>query len=136
MGYRCTATLFRHGRQGAVVMTNGDNGDAIANEMVRAVAQEYGWPSHKPITMKAAVLSDAQLDALTGEYQEGDMKVRVTRDGKSLKLSAFGQVFEFVPKNEVHFLPLTDGPPELSFDKDSAEKITGLNAAGHKLKKL
>jgi CubicO group peptidase (beta-lactamase class C family) len=136
MGYRCTATLFRNGRQGAVVMSNGDNGDAIANELVRAVAQEYGWPSHKPVTMKVAVLSDAQLAALTGEFQDGNMKVRVTSGGKSLKVSAFGQVFEFVPKTELHFIPLTDGPPELLFDKDSDGKVTGLTAAGRKLKKL
>jgi CubicO group peptidase (beta-lactamase class C family) len=136
MGYRCIATLYRNRGQGVVVMTNGDNGSALAGEMVRAVAEAYDWPSQKPVSMKPAVLSQAQMTALAGEYQDGDLKIRIEPAGKSLHVTAFGNVLEFVPESEVRFVPLSDGAPPLVFEKDSTGSVTGLNAGGRKMKRL
>jgi hypothetical protein len=32
--------------QGAVVMTNSDNGSQLINEVLRAIAREYGWTNY------------------------------------------------------------------------------------------
>jgi CubicO group peptidase (beta-lactamase class C family) len=44
-GYRCLFVAFLDGsREGFVVMTNGDNGGALAAAIHRTLAQAYGWP--------------------------------------------------------------------------------------------
>jgi CubicO group peptidase (beta-lactamase class C family) len=43
-GATCWLVGYPESGQGAVVMTNGANGNQLAMEVVRAIAQEYGWP--------------------------------------------------------------------------------------------
>ena len=38
---------YREGGRGAIVMTNGDRGSALANEILRAISAEYGWPDYR-----------------------------------------------------------------------------------------
>lgn len=48
-GFRCLATAHRAKGYGAVVMTNGDNGHAVVQEVVDRVARAYNWDTlHKP----------------------------------------------------------------------------------------
>jgi CubicO group peptidase (beta-lactamase class C family) len=42
-GYRCYLFGFVKSGQGAVVMTNGDNGYKLAMEIIRTIAGVYGW---------------------------------------------------------------------------------------------
>lgn len=42
-GFRCLATAHRARGYGVVVMTNGDNGQPLAQEIVDRVARAYGW---------------------------------------------------------------------------------------------
>ncbi|MBR0647261.1 serine hydrolase domain-containing protein [Plastoroseomonas hellenica] len=42
-GFRCLATAHRAKGYGVVVMTNGDNGQPLAQEIVDRVARAYGW---------------------------------------------------------------------------------------------
>jgi CubicO group peptidase (beta-lactamase class C family) len=42
-GYRVQLMGFAYLGQGAVVMTNGDNGSQLASEITTAIAVEYGW---------------------------------------------------------------------------------------------
>ncbi|HEY2011864.1 MAG TPA: serine hydrolase domain-containing protein [Bryobacteraceae bacterium] len=46
-GFQCLMFAYREGGRGAVVMTNGDRGGALANEILRSIAAEYGWPDYK-----------------------------------------------------------------------------------------
>ena len=43
VGFRSTFVVDLAGDQGVVVMTNGDDGDLVADEIVNAVALVYGW---------------------------------------------------------------------------------------------
>ncbi|HEY3676215.1 MAG TPA: serine hydrolase domain-containing protein, partial [Candidatus Tumulicola sp.] len=56
------------GGRGIVVMTNSDNGVALANEIVHAVAEIYRWPVLRPQPKQAVRLTQAQMIALTGSY--------------------------------------------------------------------
>ena len=47
VGYQCLMLGYLDG-QGAVVMTDGDRGGALAGEIMRSISAEYGWPDHKP----------------------------------------------------------------------------------------
>ena len=46
-GFQCMLFAYREGGRGAVVMTNGDRGGALANEIMRSIAAEYGWVDYK-----------------------------------------------------------------------------------------
>lgn len=47
-GFRAQFVASVDGRDGAVVMTNGDDGQALAMEILRAIAREYDWPLFQP----------------------------------------------------------------------------------------
>src|SRR3712207_1884831 len=47
-GFRGTFVGFTTRDQGAVVMTNSDLGGFVAEELLLAIAKEYGWPGYKP----------------------------------------------------------------------------------------
>ena len=42
-GYRCFLVAYSDLGQGAVVMTNSDNGFELVQEIIRSIAKEYGW---------------------------------------------------------------------------------------------
>ena len=42
-GFQCLATAHRAKGYGLIVMTNGDNGQSLAREMVDRVARAYDW---------------------------------------------------------------------------------------------
>lgn len=46
-GFQCMLFAYREDGRGAVVMTNGDRGGALANEILRSIAAEYGWVDYK-----------------------------------------------------------------------------------------
>ncbi len=49
VGFRAQAMAFLDGnRQGVVIMTNGDSGGLLAAEILRAVADAYGWGTRDP----------------------------------------------------------------------------------------
>lgn len=43
VGYRCFIVAYRDAGQGAVVMTNSDNGSELIQEIIRNIAKEYSW---------------------------------------------------------------------------------------------
>lgn len=50
-GIRCNAFAFLDGsRQGVVIMTNGDGGGQLLNEILRALVKAYGWGEPDPAT--------------------------------------------------------------------------------------
>lgn len=42
-GFRCLLKGFPNRRAGVVVMTNGDSGDSLHNEIAQAIIRAYGW---------------------------------------------------------------------------------------------
>ncbi len=43
-GFACDLEAFTESGHGVAIMTNGEQGGALVAELVRAVAEEYGWP--------------------------------------------------------------------------------------------
>jgi len=72
-GYSNLMVAYSGRGDGAVVMTNGDNGDGLARALVRAVAQAYDWPSYLPVARSHVALTPAQSRALAGKYAIKDM---------------------------------------------------------------
>lgn len=46
-GFRCFLFAYREGGRGAIVMTNGDRGSGVVDEILRSISAEYGWPDYR-----------------------------------------------------------------------------------------
>ncbi|MCA1660674.1 MAG: beta-lactamase family protein [Novosphingobium sp.] len=84
-GYRAQLLAFPETCQGAVVMTNSDNGGPLITEVMRALADTYGWPdAMKSREVTRARLDRAQLSHFVGAYQltqNPDVKIDIAEDG-------------------------------------------------------
>lgn len=72
-GFQSAFVMYPDTCQGAVVMTNGDEGQWLITETLRAIAEAYHWPERQRTVVKAAVpLTDAIAKAFVGTYQLRD----------------------------------------------------------------
>ncbi len=131
-GFRCFAFAYAGKGQGAVVMTNSDSGDALASEILRSIAAEYGWPDYKVETRTQLSLSAERLAAFAGDYQASMGAVSVSVHGKGIRVAMGGRTYDFLPESNLEFFPVTDGPPSIIFSEGADGKVTGL--AGGNLK--
>ncbi len=133
-GFRCFIYAFANTGQGAVVMTNADNGMGLVNEVLRGISAVYNWPSFKPVIKKMVTLTDGQLARLTGRYEGyGDKKpvlsVTVRDNGLLIKQLWNGDTFSILPEAELTFFTSDDGSPFV-FETAPDGHITSLLAFG------
>jgi CubicO group peptidase (beta-lactamase class C family) len=65
-GFRAFWVIHPATGDGAVVMTNGDEGSRLAMEVVRAVARVHGWPDYAPAARTTYVLDPGVLASRAG----------------------------------------------------------------------
>lgn len=83
-GYRAVVFAYEDG-DGAVIMTNGDNGGDLINELLSTLSGVYHWPDFHPVDRKMANLESQQLDRYVGSYETGLYhSVRIQRKGDHL----------------------------------------------------
>lgn len=70
-GFRAHLVAFPETGQGAVIMTNGDGGYALIQELLRAIALEYRWPERFHDMLVPARVDPAQLAPLAGTWRFG-----------------------------------------------------------------
>ncbi len=88
VGFRTMLVGFADHGQGAVVMTNGDNGEVISSEILRGISAQYGWTNHR-VTYKSLAAVDPKIFAsYTGVYDVRGMPVMVTEEGGRLFVKA------------------------------------------------
>jgi CubicO group peptidase (beta-lactamase class C family) len=112
-GFRATLAAFRDGR-GLVIMTNSDEGAAVAEELMMAIAREYGWGEIVPRTLVAAELTAEQRDAIAGTWVVRGAPVRVTLtptdDGLLHVESTILRPTTYVPVSAQRLVPLAPAP--------------------------
>ncbi len=91
LGFRAQLVAYAERGQGAVIMTNGDQGDRLIEELLASIAAEYGWPGHHPVELTVASLAPEAKQALLGTYQLnvkgfGEGKAVVTLEAGRLEL--------------------------------------------------
>ena len=115
--------------RGAAVMTNGDRGSALANEVLRSIAREYGWDDFKSVEREMAKVDPKIYDAYAGDYE---IKVNPTRTvvisftaegGKLLTQQQGGPKREWLPSSETEFFSLISGST-LRFVRDAQGAVT------------
>nr|WP_293842977.1 serine hydrolase [uncultured Arsenicibacter sp.] len=133
-GFRCFIYAFAHTGQGAVVMTNADNGMDLVYEVLRGISAEYNWPAFKPVTKKVVPLPANQLTRLAGRYEGyGDKKpeLHITVSGNGLLVTQVwnGDSYTLLPEGGLAFFTLDGGSPFV-FETSPDGNITGLLAFG------
>ena len=89
-GYQCFLVAYVDG-DGAVIMTNGDSGGELSQEILRTIAAEYEWPDFRPIEHTLATVDPKSFDAFVGRYRIPPTVVcTITRVGDQLFMQATG----------------------------------------------
>jgi CubicO group peptidase (beta-lactamase class C family) len=115
--------------RGAAVMTNGDRGTALANEIIRSIAREYGWDDFKSVEREVAKVDPKIYEAYVGDYEfriNPQLTVVMsfsTEGGKLLAQQQGGPKREWLPSSEAEFFALTTGNT-LRFVRDAGGRVT------------
>jgi hypothetical protein len=138
-GYRCNLVAYNEG-DGVVIMTNGDNGGQLANEVQRTVAREYGWPDFQPLEHTVAKVDPKVFDGLVGKYELAPgFILTITREGDTLFSQATGQGrIQMFPESERdYFVKVVDA--QVTFVTDGKGRATELilhQGADHPAKRV
>lgn len=114
-GFRCQLLAFTKLGQGVVIMTNGDMGGYLMDEVLRSFSAVYDWNSYKPEAKELWPMDQADLEAFSGQYQlniEGmDLIIEFNIQDDHLKGVQLwdGLVFEIHPESETSFFNAEDG---------------------------
>jgi CubicO group peptidase (beta-lactamase class C family) len=125
-GFESNFTAYEKGGEGAVVMTNAQGGGRLAEEVMRSIAAEYGWPDFQPEvkTVVAVAVDPKVLGEYVGtfEVRPGFDLVVTLRDGH-LVASPSGQSEEgLIPESPTKFF-VQDVGAELEFFPDAQGKV-------------
>jgi CubicO group peptidase (beta-lactamase class C family) len=128
-GFRCTLQAYTEAPgQGIVIMTNGDQGWNLLNEILRAVSKEYSWPDFQPQEHVLTKIDRALLSAYVGKYEVtgAEKPTLVTLKGAHLyvQTDALGpEPQELLPESDAQFF-VTSAPLVFDFQKDEKGVIS------------
>jgi CubicO group peptidase (beta-lactamase class C family) len=128
-GFRAFFIAFPARGQGAAIMTNSDAGGALATEILRAIAEEYGWPSQRPVEKTVVAVSPETPKRIAGRYvfeTAPNVFIIVTADSGRVLAEVTGQFkTEIFPESETKYFSV-DRDVEVTFGPQEAGKITTL----------
>ncbi|WP_165188532.1 serine hydrolase domain-containing protein [Caulobacter soli] len=84
-GYKALMLGYPGSGDGLVVLTSGDQGFGLSEQIARAVAAEYGWPDYRLVERAVVPLAIADQEKFVGTFAikgPGDFTIR--RDGDRL----------------------------------------------------
>ena len=105
-GFRAELLVNREKGYGVAVMVNSDN-TQILREVMRAVAQEYGWDEFLPKPYEIVSLDSSKLEGYQGRFLVNpDRVLTISRaDGGRLSAAPTGDpAFELLPISETTFV--------------------------------
>jgi CubicO group peptidase (beta-lactamase class C family) len=137
-GFKTDLEAFTTGSgQGVAVMTNGDAGSELTDEIVRAVAKSYGWKDLLPEERTVVQVDPALLAGYVGNYEIPGLtklKVGIKDGGLTVVISALGpNPAPLLAQSPTQFFDLGSGAA-LEFVKDesgAANKIAIKSSSGN-----
>jgi CubicO group peptidase (beta-lactamase class C family) len=134
-GFRCTLIASRDGGFGAAIMTNGERGGELYDELLHSIAEEYGWPGFERKEREAVTLDDAQKEEIAGVYEmPGVGEVEIFLDEGELWMSGIIFVRERVYASGPDELFLLNGY-DMSVERAEDGTVESLRRPGMELKR-
>ena len=127
-GFRAMVFAYANTGGGAVVMANGDGGDALLIEILRSIAREYGWPDYRPTEKTVVPLEPALASQYAGRYDADGSPIAITREGQQLFLQTppLGPTpLKLYPSGERSFFIL-EGDIDVTFTRDGDGRVASL----------
>jgi len=126
-GFRCILIAYPEKGNGAVIMTNSDDGWQLYSEILRSIDSEYGWSDFIPKEKILAEVNPKIYDAYIGTYQVSpDFSFIITRENGRLYAEVAGMgKSEIYPESEITFFP-KDVDATIIFVKDETGQVSGL----------
>ncbi len=125
-GFRCRLLAFTKQGQGFAIMTNGDRGGELMNEIRRSFAVTYGW-DYKMEVKSIFPLKTEELEALTGQYllrlddQELILEISLLENHLRVVQLWDDLPYEMYPESATRFFNREDGTVfEFSVDETAA----------------
>ncbi len=131
-GYKAAIIGHPESGDGVVVLTNGDQGYQLAQEIVRGVAIAYGWSDQRPVVRRAMTLPLEAQRRFAGVFEIKDLGTFEIReaDGALVVELRKGQAFKLIPSSD-HAFFITEQNIALTFDDPDQG---GVQADGQPLK--
>ena len=134
-GFITSFIAYAERGQGAMIMTNSDNGGFLINEILPSIAEEYGWPSHCQEVRTVVAKSPQALAALVGVYRfkspDYQFMDTVTVQNGKLMMSA-GEAMsrtELLAGTDSTFFTRDEGI-SVVFDRDAHGRVVGMTHGG------
>ncbi len=126
-GFTCALEVYPYRGQGAVVMTNSDNGFLVTEEILRAVSAVYEWPDYKPQEKTLFRLDPSIYAQYVGRYEiTPDYVLDITHEDYYLVIRPTGQApTKFYVENPTFFFSV-DPYIRIQFLTDPGGDVTGL----------
>jgi len=108
---------------GVVVLTNGGGGGPLSNQIVRSVAQAYGWPDFQPVEHTVVPVDPSKFGRYVCTYDF----IKVTQDGSHLmaEIPIGSKTQELFPESDAQYF-LRDIGTRIIFDVKADGSVTGL----------
>lgn len=134
-GFRCTLLAHKVKGYGLAIMTNADQGGAVAAEVSRRIQVAYEWDSMAepvrrgyapPVERTEVDVAVEILETYVGEYDLPEFLVAVTLEDGALFAQPAGQPkFPLFAESETKFF-LRVVEAQITFTKDDAGTVTGM----------
>ena len=108
-GIRSTMVGYVYKGQGAVILTNSDNGGDLIQELLRGIAAEYKWNDYKPVERVLAPAEPALFARYTGKFAVAGRTITVTTRDDTLFVQedSFGtQPIALLPESATRYFAL------------------------------
>ncbi|MEM8488654.1 MAG: serine hydrolase domain-containing protein [Bacteroidota bacterium] len=129
-GFRCFMLGSLEGGNGLIMMTNGDNGGALVDEVKVTIGRLYGWDALVPAEKVVAAIGSEAFEAVAGTYRfDFGEAVFTYQDGKLLLTATFLEGENILlPESASTFFHMTEGDQFeflLNADRVVAVRVNG-----------
>ncbi|HEV2380614.1 MAG TPA: serine hydrolase [Terriglobia bacterium] len=123
-GFQCLFVAYAHTGQGAVVMTNSDNGGELINEVMFGIAREYHWANFAPQERAVAKVDPKVYPDYVGRYmvRGGTIITISTRNHRLYAQATHEPEFELFPESPIKFFALVKDN-EVVFERGASGKV-------------
>jgi CubicO group peptidase (beta-lactamase class C family) len=110
-GFRCNLVAYTEAGQGAVVMTNGANGNFLTMEIIRSIAHVYNWSEYQPQNKSTAsvpldIYSQYEGNYVLPEWPDFVLQVKRKESQLLIEIPQSALWFELYPESETKYFSL------------------------------